>query len=231
MSVLKSRKLNLSTLDPRLWRGFAAVFPDLLIQVEPEEDDEDPAGMSLFKVISGGLRLSRRYQERMVATLLELRALSKEVGISAARPLHRSSPSTPRPDLGRYGIRLLGSDEACVDCGARMPAAGPIGWRRQDPSGPLCDPCLVEASPPLAAILTTINLLREVGWTECQRDEDEATVGGMVLTTARLHEESQLKGIPLRGLDIEADIIPALRRLDAAYTADEDEDEDDAVCH
>ncbi len=231
MSGRRPHRHNLSLLDYMVWRALALSYPEMRFKGSPDGVGTAAEEESLLETIGAGLRLSRRYQEQMVATLRELRALSKELGVSAARPLPQPSAATPRPDLGTYGIRFLCVEDAtCAECGCAMPT-GPLGWRRGDRPGPLCDPCLSELSPTLAAILIAINMLREAGWIECSRDEDEATVGGMVLTTALLYEQQHFQAIPLRGIDVETGIIPALRKLDDAYQAVEVEDPDDTVTH
>ncbi len=163
------------------------------------------------------------HRKRTAEAIRELRALSKEVGVPAARPLPRSCASQPRPDTGAYGIQLSYTLAGpCVGCGSEV-GVGPVGWHKRAP-GPLCDICLLKASPPLAAILSAVNMMREAGEIECQRDEDEATLGGMILTTGWLFERSPFKDYPLRDIDLESSLLPLLRRLDALYHVVEGED-------
>ncbi len=49
----------------------------------------------------------------------------------------------------------------CALCSGEI-GAGPVGWHRGYPIGPVCDECLIDAERGLGAVLRTINLVREL---------------------------------------------------------------------
>ncbi len=101
--------------------------------------EEIDRGLAENKVLIGRLRAKR------AAALRALRALSRKLGIKAARPLPRCSRDRPFPDTeGSYGIRHFTREAgSCVECGAEA-GAGPVGWRKGSEPGPVCDDCVIQ---------------------------------------------------------------------------------------
>ncbi|MCP3963850.1 MAG: hypothetical protein GY719_38935 [bacterium] len=86
----------------------------------------------------------------------------------------------------------------CLECAEEV-GSGPIGWIGDPQPGPLCDRCLAEASPELAAILGLLSFLRQVTDVD-QADDPQATSGLMeaMLMLTRSYAQSCAGAWPSR---------------------------------
>ncbi len=129
----------------------------------------------------------RRALETMVAETLALQdRLARE-----ARPLllrlHQvmnDYPGFDWPPISGEGVERECTLELaprpvgpCLECVEEV-GSGPIGWIGDPEPGPLCDRCLAEASPELAAILGLLSFLRQLIEADLE-DDPQAQFGLM----------------------------------------------------
>ncbi len=95
-----------------------------------------------------------------------------------------------------YSIRVAtGGPTACAACGHEVAGGAPLGLRGEEP---LCDPCLLEASPQLGLVLALAAVARAFG-VACRkaRGQDPEALEELGLF-ARIYERIAAKAGPMR---------------------------------
>ncbi len=217
--------------DRNAWRLLAEAWQDVQ-RARADKLADDPERRLRLEKIDQGLAENKlligRLRAKRAAALRALRALSRKLGIKAARPLPRCSRDRPFPDTeGSCGIRhFTGEAGSCVECGA-----GPVGWRKGSEPGPVCDDCVIQLDRRLAAIPVLANYMREAGGLELLLKDEEVALSSLILATATMYQTKYFEGMPIRRIDPKAGLAPLLARLRASYREAEDGEEEEPVSH
>ncbi len=106
-----------------------------------------------------------------------------------------STQTTPAGEP-TYSIRVAAAGPAaCAACGHQVAGGAPLGLRGEDP---LCDPCLLEASPQLGVMLALVAVARAFA-VACRkaRGQDPEALGELGVF-ARIYERIAAKAGPMR---------------------------------
>ncbi len=90
----------------------------------------------------------------------------------------------------------------CVICDLTKVGSGLVGFRRDDPPGPVCDPCLIQLQPRLGMALLFLNICRELAddWPDQPEDQDRRSE--VLMAVARLYHAQESREWPMRPLRI-----------------------------
>ncbi len=221
--------------DRRIWRVFVESWQKAALAHADKLADETERRQRLESIkqrVEEAEQLVDDYRARQAAALRSFRALSRKLGIKAARPLPRCPTERPFPDSGgRYGNRHVTAEAGpCVECGGET-GAGPIGWRRGNEPGPVCGDCLIKVDRRLTAVPLLANLMREAGALDLVSREHEVALMSLLLATVKAYELRTLGDLPIRQISPETCLGPLLAKLRASRKKAEAGDGDTAVSH
>lgn len=105
-------------------------------------------------------------------------------------------------ELGAYSVQWMESTpERCALCDLRV-GRGLVGFKHDDPAGPICDPCMMRLQPRLGTLLLLVNICRELADDFPSDPWDSDRRQAVLMAVARLYHAQESREWPMRALNI-----------------------------
>ncbi len=168
------------------WEELSAAVPE-------GSEDRERERRAVEKMVGETLALQDRLAQETRPLLLRLHQFMSDYPECEWPPI--SGDGVQRECTLELAPRPAGP---CLECVEEV-GSGPIGWIGDPEPGPLCDRCLAEASPELAAILGLLSFLRQLTETDLE-DDPQAKFGLMeaLLMLTRSYAQSCAGAWPSR---------------------------------
>ncbi len=145
------------------WEEISAAVPE-------GSEDRERERRAIETMVGETWVLQDRSARGSVEILRQLRALMEEM------------PDGDWPAISGDGVQRRCTLELaptaagpCLECVEKV-GSGPVGWIGEPEPGPLCDRCLAQASPELAAVLGLVSFFRQLADADLE-DSPEAEAG------------------------------------------------------